>query len=257
MESYGSTAKTIRADQRPRLSCRSGEPLRFSLTSAFDGLDGVIHAAAYYPTDPRPWAEERQLAQAQMLSFIQACRTSQIGKAVYVGGSIALDGGSESTVVDETRVYETAPPLKNGYVQSKWVMDHEAAQAADDGVPMTIAIPSMTLGPYDFGPSTGQVITRVAQEQLAGYTNGRRNVIAARLRLAARAILALAPSLEQKRRSPSEPNLCASVLSTSRWHYDSSARRPICSRRPTTASLPAALASPPERAFGSATRSTS
>src|SRR5689334_17533030 len=61
-----------------------------SLLPAFEGLDGIVNAAAYYPTVPRPWRDEVAKALAQMDAFYTACRVAKIPRVLYVGGSIAL-----------------------------------------------------------------------------------------------------------------------------------------------------------------------
>ena len=51
-----------------------------SLQQALRGLDGVINAAAYYPTTPRPWREEVSRATTQMEAFYRACGEAQVGR---------------------------------------------------------------------------------------------------------------------------------------------------------------------------------
>ncbi|MDH7444567.1 GDP-mannose 4,6-dehydratase [Aquimarina sp. 2201CG14-23] len=56
-------------------------------------------------------------------------------------------------------------------------MDKIAREAGKKGVPIVIGIPSMTFGEYDYGPSTGRLITHTVNQTLPGYVNGNRNVI--------------------------------------------------------------------------------
>lgn len=147
-----------------------------SLITAFAGLDWVINCAAYYPTTPLPLAKEMQTAENQMIAFIDAIKTSGISKAVYVGGSIALPK-SDTGVGNETMNYAGTPSNKTPYVQVKWLMDKMAQDAGKSGVPLVIGIPSMTFGEYDYGPTTGQLIKNVANQQMSAYLKGNRNVV--------------------------------------------------------------------------------
>ena len=147
-----------------------------SLIAAFSGLDWVINCAAYYPTTPLPLAKEMQTAENQMIAFIDAIQTSGIAKAVYVGGAIALPKSTEG-VGNETLNYSGTPPNKTPYVQVKWLMDKMAQEAGKNGIPLVIGIPAMTFGEYDYGPTTGQLIRNIANQQMPVYLRGDRNVV--------------------------------------------------------------------------------
>lgn len=150
-----------------------------SLEHAFAGLDAVVNAAAYYPTTPKPWRDEVRTALQQTEGFLAACRAAGVSRAVYVGGSIALAPAPAGQLGDETCVRDQPPRTRNPYVQLKWAMDDHYAQASDGRLSVSIAIPAMTFGPYDYGPSTGQLLTRLAKGELRNYVRGNRNVIAA------------------------------------------------------------------------------
>ena len=152
---------------------------RASLEQAFAGLDAVVNAAAYYPTTPRPWRDEVRTALRQTEDFLAACRAAAVSRAVYVGGSIALAPAGEGAVGDERCIRDTAPRTRNPYVRLKWAMDAHYAQASDQQLAVSIAIPAMTFGPYDYGPSTGQLLTRLGNGALPNYVRGNRNVVAA------------------------------------------------------------------------------
>ena len=107
---------------------------RGSLIKAFEGLDYVVNAAAYYPTLPKPLAEEIKQARLQMQFFIDAVKAAGIKKALYVGGAIAIPKVNNG-LADETGVYENAPENNAPYVQVKWLMDKMARDAAAQGSP--------------------------------------------------------------------------------------------------------------------------
>ncbi len=149
---------------------------RESLTKSFKGLDYVLNCGAYYPTIPKSLKKELETAKLQMDNFITAIEESNLKKALYLGGSIAIPK-SKDGIANEESVYATSPANKSAYVQVKWLMDKMAREAGQRGIPIVIGIPSMTFGEYDYGPSTGRIITNTVNQTLPGFVNGNRNVV--------------------------------------------------------------------------------
>lgn len=149
---------------------------RGSLVQAFAGLDYIVNAAAYYPTVPRPLAAEIKTARLQMQFFIDAIRESNIKRALYVGGAIAIPK-STTGVADESGIYTEQPKNNAPYVQVKCLMDEMSRDAAKTGIPLVIGIPSMTFGEYDYGPTTGRLIVELSNQTLPAYIKGDRNVL--------------------------------------------------------------------------------
>jgi nucleoside-diphosphate-sugar epimerase len=56
-------------------------------------------------------------------------------------------------------------------------MDKLARERAAAGLPLSIAIPAMCFGEYDRGPTTGRLITDIANHKLSAYMRGNRNVV--------------------------------------------------------------------------------
>ena len=148
-----------------------------SLTQAFAAVDVVVHAAAFYPTTPRPWQQDVAEAERQIHRVLDAVRDSGVQKLVYVGAAIALQTAPPGVKGRESNEYAGTPESKNPYLRAKWAMDRAVMDAGKRGLPVCIAIPSMTFGEFDFGPSTGQLLTRLANDDLPGYVQGDRNVI--------------------------------------------------------------------------------
>lgn len=148
-----------------------------SMIDAFQGLDALVHAAAYYPTKPRPWHEDVALATRDMSNFYAACQRAKVARILYVGGSIALDRNPLNEPGHEGLSYEHQPDNNNPYLQVKWLMDDMALEQAKAGMDVVIGIPAMTIGEYDYGPTTGQFITRMANDQMPAFVDGKRNMV--------------------------------------------------------------------------------
>jgi nucleoside-diphosphate-sugar epimerase len=148
-----------------------------ALTHALSGIDAVINCAGYYPTVPRAWREDVKTGMQQMQNFYQACARSDLQKIVYVGATIALQKHPEGKPGHAELEYPTRPEVKNPYLQVKWAMDKLAIDKAKEGLPVVIAIPSMTFGEFDYGPTTGRLVMDIANRTLPAYVRGDRNII--------------------------------------------------------------------------------
>ena len=160
-----------------RIASLEGEA---GLVKALAGVDAVIHAAAYYPTVPRSWKADLKLARAQMGLFLSACKQAHAVRplrVVYVGAAIALQRGVKGAPGTEANSYSTQPRDKNNYLQVKWAMDTMALQAAADGLPLVVGIPTMSFGEHDDARTTGRLLLEIARGTLPGYLQGERNVV--------------------------------------------------------------------------------
>lgn len=152
---------------------------RASLVAAMRGADAVIHAAAHYPTRPRPWRDEVATARAQMTRVLDAAAEAGGVRLVYVGAAIALPKREDGLPADGSASYPGEPAWKNPYLQVKWAMDAMARERAAAGQDVRIGIPAMSFGTHDHGPSTGRIITGIARGEMPRFVDGRRNVVAA------------------------------------------------------------------------------
>jgi dihydroflavonol-4-reductase len=148
-----------------------------ALARALSGVDGVVNCAAPYPRAPRPWREEVSAGLRMLDGFYRACDEAAVARIVYLGAAIVLQPRADGRPADEASVYATRPDQPNAYVQLKWALDRQAAEAAAAGLPVTIGIPSMSFGEYDWGPSTGQLLVGIASGRIKRFVPGNRNVI--------------------------------------------------------------------------------
>lgn len=149
------------------------------LARVLAGVDVLVHAAAYYPPEPRAAKDDEAIATAQMQRILDACRQANC-RLVYVGGAIALARRQDGQAADETQSYSERPKHRSGYLLAKWRMDQMALAAAAAGQWVAVAIPAMTFGAFDFGPTTGRLIVGIASGKFPRYLPGKRNVIDAR-----------------------------------------------------------------------------
>jgi dihydroflavonol-4-reductase len=148
-----------------------------SLRPGLKGADAVIHAAAYYPTTPKPLAQEMETAKRLMENLYKVSSELPLKKIVYVGAAIALPRNTNGVPADGSEGYKSQPKDHNPYLQVKWAQDALALAKTREGLPVVIGIPSMTFGEYDPGNGTGRFILEMANGTFPGYVAGNRNVI--------------------------------------------------------------------------------
>ncbi|WP_439886119.1 NAD-dependent epimerase/dehydratase family protein [Pseudomonas sp. MBLB4123] len=158
--------------------CRAAELFDHAeLCRALDGVDGVLFCAGHYPSQPRRWQDEVACALDQSNHFYAACLAAEVPRILYVGAAIALPRHPQGVAGHEGLFYEGMPRWRNPYLLCKWALDEQAREQARCGLPVVIAIPGMALGAFDAGPSTGRLITAIANGAMRYFVPGRRNLI--------------------------------------------------------------------------------
>jgi dihydroflavonol-4-reductase len=56
-------------------------------------------------------------------------------------------------------------------------MDAIAMSHASKGLPISVAIPGMSIGEYDYGPTAGKLVLGIADGSLTRYVNAKRNIM--------------------------------------------------------------------------------
>lgn len=137
---------------------------RDSLVPAMQTCDLVYHAAAYYPRGEHRIEVVVRQARDQMRTVLNAAREAGVKRLVYTG-SVATVGtpppGSDRLADERDDYVPGSSP--SAYYEAKWVMEQEARQAASNGLPVVILLPTAVFGPEDAKPTTSEVVLRVAQ----------------------------------------------------------------------------------------------
>ena len=150
---------------------------RGALIRASKGLDILVNAAAYYPTLPVPIAQEVKTARNQMIHFLDAVKEAEVPRAMYLGSPTVIPV-NKNGLGNEELYYDEMSPGAAPYNHVKWLMDKMAREAAQqDNLPVTIGMPPMTFGEYDYKPTTGRFIIDLAKQKLPAYIKGKGNVI--------------------------------------------------------------------------------
>jgi dihydroflavonol-4-reductase len=147
-----------------------------SLERAMKGVKRVFHVAADY----RLWAKNPQeiydsnvggtknlLAAAEKMGIEQLVYTSTVA-------TIAVDRPELPNEFTDAKLEE----MIGHYKRSKWMAEQEVLQAAKDGAPVIVAMPTTPVGPWDWKPTpTGKIILDFLNGKMPGYVETGLNFV--------------------------------------------------------------------------------
>lgn len=139
-----------------------------SLERAVKGVNRVFHVAADY----RLWARRsRDIYDSNVQgtkNLLDAAKRAGVQQFIYTStvATIAVDrpelpNESTDAALDE---------MVGHYKRSKWMAEKEVLQAAKDGLPVLVAMPTTPVGPGDWKPTpTGKIIVDFLNGKMPGY----------------------------------------------------------------------------------------
>jgi dihydroflavonol-4-reductase len=144
---------------------------------AMAGCNIVIHAAAntnIWPTrDKMIWKVNVEGTR----NVMQAALANKVKKMIHIGTANSFGFGSKINPGNETLPYACAP-YRLDYMDSKYEAQKLVLSAVkESGLPAVILNPTFMIGPFDFKPSSGQLIISVCKNKVPGYTQGGRNYV--------------------------------------------------------------------------------
>lgn len=148
-----------------------------SMRRACDGMQVVYHAAGYYPTQTIPVDVAQGQALKETTSLLEAVRAAGVERLVYAS-TLTTVGFPDNPrhPANETCAFATRF-TDNPYLMAKATMEAKILQAASEGIPSVVVIPTEFFGPYDQRPTSGTHICMIARRQMPVYIDGRVNVI--------------------------------------------------------------------------------
>jgi len=147
------------------------------LTKAMAGCEYVIHAAASTNIWPTRDAIARRINMEGTRNVIQAVLANKVQKLIHIGTANSFGFGSKSNPGNETLPYACGK-YHLDYMDSKYEAQKLVLKAVQEsGLPAVIVNPTFMIGPFDFKPSSGQLIISVYKGKVPGYTRGGRNYV--------------------------------------------------------------------------------
>src|SRR5689334_9281260 len=160
-----------------------------SLDRALSGVKCVFHVAADY----RLWAKKsRDIYDSNVggtKNLLDAAKRAGVEKLIYTStvATIAVDRPELPNEFTDARLEE----MVGHYKRSKWMAEREALNAAKNGLPVIVAMPTTPVGPGDWKPTpTGKIVVDFLNGKLPGYVETGLNFVGAEECAAGRLLVA-------------------------------------------------------------------
>src|SRR5271157_1525576 len=147
-----------------------------SLDRALAGVKRVFHVAADY----RLWAKRKQDIYDSNVggteNVLAAAKRSGVEQLIYTStvATIAVDRPELPNEFTDAKLEE----MVGHYKRSKWMAEREVMQAAKEGLPVIVAMPTTPVGPWDWKPTpTGKIILDFLNGKMPGYVETGLNFV--------------------------------------------------------------------------------
>jgi dihydroflavonol-4-reductase len=147
-----------------------------SLERALKNVKRVFHVAADY----RLWARNpKEIYDSNVggtKNLLAAAKKAGVEQLIYTStvATIAVDRPELPNESTETKLEE----MIGHYKRSKWMAEQEVRQAAKDGFPAIIAMPTTPVGPWDWKPTpTGKIVLDFLNGAMPGYVETGLNFV--------------------------------------------------------------------------------
>jgi dihydroflavonol-4-reductase len=147
-----------------------------SLERAMKGVQRVFHVAADY----RLWAKNpRDIYDSNVggtKNLLSAAKAAGIEQLIYTStvATIAVDRPELPNEFTDAKLEE----MVGHYKRSKWMAEQEVLQAAREGFPAIVAMPTTPVGPWDWKPTpTGKIVLDFLNGKMPGYVETGLNFV--------------------------------------------------------------------------------
>jgi dihydroflavonol-4-reductase len=148
-----------------------------ALARAFDGCAGVFHCAAAVTIKRKVTPEMRAANVDGTRNVIEACGKAGVGRLVHTSSVVAVGLSTDGKPCDETAAWNfDTMGLSDAYAITKHEAE-EVVNGARDRIDAVIVNPTYMFGPRDARPSSGELIVKVVQRKLPGWTPGYNNFV--------------------------------------------------------------------------------
>src|ERR1700751_1513610 len=147
-----------------------------SLDRALAGVQRVFHVAADY----RLWSRRSQDIYDSNVggtkNLLEAAKRAGVEQLIYTRtvATIAVDRPSQPNESTDAKLEE----MVGHYKRSKWLAEKEVLNAAKQGFPAIVAMPTTPVGPWDWKPTpTGKIILDFLNGKMPGYVETGLNFV--------------------------------------------------------------------------------
>jgi dihydroflavonol-4-reductase len=147
-----------------------------SLDRAMKDVKRVFHVAADY----RLWAKRSKDIYDSNVggtkNVLAAAKRARVEQLIYTStvATLAVDRPAPPNESTDAKLEE----MVGHYKRSKWMAEREALNAAKDGLPVIVAMPTTPVGPWDWKPTpTGKIIVDFLNGKMPGYVETGLNFV--------------------------------------------------------------------------------
>jgi len=147
-----------------------------SLDRALTGVQRVFHVAADY----RLWSKRSQDIYDSNVggtkNLLEAAKRAGVEQFIYTStvATIAVDRAEHPNEFTDAKLDE----MVGHYKRSKWLAEIEVLNAARQGFPAIVAMPTTPVGPWDWKPTpTGKIILDFLNGKMPGYVETGLNFV--------------------------------------------------------------------------------
>src|SRR5215475_2563071 len=147
-----------------------------SLVRALEGVTRVFHVAADY----RLWAKrKRDIYDSNVggtKNLLDAAKRANVSQFIYTStvATIAVDRPEHPNEFTDAKLDE----MVGHYKRSKWQAERLVLDAAKQGFPAIVAMPTTPVGPWDWKPTpTGKIILDFLNGKMPGYVETGLNFV--------------------------------------------------------------------------------
>lgn len=148
-----------------------------ALARAFEGCAAVFHCAAAVTIKRKVTPEMRATNVDGTRHVIDACTRAGVARLVHTSSVVAVGLSTNGLPCDETAAWNFDT---QGLLDAYAITKHEAEEVvhgARDRIDAVIVNPTYMFGPRDARPSSGELIVKVVQRKLPGWTPGYNNFV--------------------------------------------------------------------------------
>jgi dihydroflavonol-4-reductase len=148
-----------------------------SLRRACEGMQVVYQVAGYYPRSRVPVDEAKGQALKETQMLLEAVRDVGNERLVFASSLSTIGFPKQpGQLANEACPFATRF-TGNPYLMAKMAMEEKVLQAAKQGIPAVVVVPTEFFGPYDQRPTSGTLLLMIAKRRMPVYVPGLVNVI--------------------------------------------------------------------------------
>ena len=147
-----------------------------SLDRALAGVEQVFHVAADYRLWSRRSKDIYDSNVGGTKNLLGAAKRAGVKQFIYTStvATIAVDRPELPNEATDARLAE----MVGHYKRSKWMAEKEVLEAARQGFPAIVAMPTTPVGPWDWKPTpTGKIILDFLNGKMPGYVETGLNFV--------------------------------------------------------------------------------